>query len=117
MPARRVYASWLPPSPGERVQLLRLKRMQRLVILWMTGLIPAGWVFVLFAPTDVLFVPFAIAWIAAGLWFAGLVSTTRCPRCSANFCEKHELPYWYGLFNSKCENCGLSLDSSPTPQG
>jgi hypothetical protein len=116
MPTRRVFASWLPPTPSERVQLLKLRRMQRLVLLWMIALIPAGWIVVLFAPTDRLFVPFTIAWIAAGLWFAGLVSTRPCPRCSAKFCEKHELPYWYGLFNSKCENCGLSLQSSPSSQ-
>jgi hypothetical protein len=114
MPTRRVFASWLPPNPRERIELIKLRRMQRLVIAWMITLIPGGWIVVLLAPTDALFVPFTIIWIAIGLSFAGRVGATRCPRCGADFCEKQELPYWYGLFNSRCENCGLSLGSSPS---
>lgn len=112
MSTRRVYASWLPPNRHERRELLKLRRMQRLVIGWMVGLIPGGWIIVLLAPDDVVFVPFTILWIAVGVWFAGRVGATRCPRCGRDFCAKHELPYWYGLFNTRCENCGLGLETT-----
>jgi hypothetical protein len=108
-PPRRVYASWLPPNPRERSELLKMRRMQHLVIAWMVGLIPAGWIVMLLAPDDVAFVPFTLLWIAVGLWFAKRLGTGRCPRCGDDFCEKRELPYWTGLFANRCENCGLSL--------
>ena len=109
MRTRRIYASWLPPNPYERTELLMMKRMQHLVIAWMVGLIPGGWIVVLLAPDRAGFVPFTLLWIAVGLCLAGRVGATRCPRCGSHFCEKRELPYWYGLFNRRCENCGLSL--------
>jgi hypothetical protein len=109
MASRRVYASWLPPSPRERTELLKMRRRQHLVIAWLIGLIPGGWMIVLFAPDEVVFVPFTLFWIALGLWFAGRVSATRCPRCGDDFCEKDELVYWHGLFNRRCGNCGLTL--------
>jgi len=109
MPTRRVYASWLPPNPRERTELLKLKRRQHLVIAWMLGLIPGSWIVVLLAPDEAVFVPFTLFWIAVGLWFAGRVGTTRCPRCGDDFCEKRDFAYWYSLFNSRCENCGLTL--------
>jgi hypothetical protein len=80
-----------------------------MVIAWMIGLIPGSWMVVLFAPDEVVFVPFTLFWIALGLWFASRVGATRCPRCGDNFCVKGELASWHGLFNSRCENCGLSL--------
>jgi len=86
-----------------------MRRMQHLVIVWMADLIPGGWILVLLLPDEAVFVPFTLLWIAIGLWFAERVGTRRCPRCGHGFCEKSELSYWYGLFNSRCENCGLSL--------
>jgi hypothetical protein len=83
--------------------------MQHLLIAWMIGLIPGGWIVVMLARDDVVFVPFTLLWIALGLWFAGRLGAGRCPRCGVEFCEQHELPYWHGLFASQCENCGLSL--------
>jgi hypothetical protein len=109
MPTRRAYASWLPPNPRERMELLKLRRMQHLVIAWMVGLIPGGWIVVLLAPDEAVFVPFTLLWISVGLWFAERVGAGRCPRCGDDFFEKRQLPYWHGLFNSRCENCGLSL--------
>jgi hypothetical protein len=106
---RRVYASWLPPNPHERTELLKMKRKQHLVIAWMVGLIPSGWIIVLLSPDETVFVSFTLLWLVAGLWFAGRVVATRCPRCGDGFCQKRELPYWYGLFNNRCEYCGLSL--------
>jgi hypothetical protein len=109
MRTRRIYASWLPPNPRERLELQRIKRRQQLVLAWMLGLIPGGWIVVLLAPDETIFVPFTLLWIAVGLWFAGRVGATRCPRCGKDFCEKRELAYWHGLFNSRCESCGLTL--------
>jgi hypothetical protein len=109
MRAPRVYPSWLPPNPRERMELLKMRRRQHLVIAWMVGLIPGGWIVVLFAPDESFFVPFTLLWIAVGLWFAERLGATRCPRCGSEFSEKHELTYWSGLFNSRCENCGLTL--------
>src|ERR1700746_165791 len=80
MRAPRVYPSWLPPNPRERMELLKMRRRQHLVIAWMVGLIPGGWIVVLFAPDESFFVPFTLLWIAVGLWFAERLGATRCPR-------------------------------------
>jgi hypothetical protein len=109
MPTRRVYASWLPPNPRERTELLKMRRMQHLVIAWMVGVIPGGWIMLLLAPVDGVFVPFTLLWIALGLWFAGRLGAGRCPRCGDDFCEKQKLPNWHRLFARRCGNCGLSL--------
>ncbi|HKV55979.1 MAG TPA: hypothetical protein VJN94_15205 [Candidatus Binataceae bacterium] len=106
----RVYPSWLPANPRERLELRRLRRRQALVLVWLIAMIPAGWVAVLLMP-DLLFVPLTLAWLALGLWMASRVSTARCPRCAVNFCPTAELPYWYGPFNQRCQNCGLGLRS------
>jgi hypothetical protein len=79
----------------------------------MLGLIPSGWVVALFAPDESVFVPFTLFWIALGLWFMQRLGATRCPRCGDDFCEKTDLAYWHGLFNSRCENCGLTLEKTP----
>ena len=112
MQTRRIYASWLPPNPRERTELLKLRRLQHLAIAWMAGLIPSSWIVALFAPDETLFVPFTLLWLALGLWFAERVSARRCPRCGEEFCEKRQLAHLGGLFNSRCENCGLSLAKS-----
>jgi hypothetical protein len=109
MRTHRVYASWLPPNPRERAELLKMRRMQHLVIAWMAGLIPGGWLVALLAPDETVFVPFTLVWIAVGLWFVERIGARRCPRCGDDFCEKREFSYWSGLFNHRCENCGLSL--------
>jgi hypothetical protein len=75
----------------------------------MVGLIPGSWIIVLLAPDESVFVPFTLLWIAVGLWFAERLGAARCPRCGYDFCEKRELGYLSGLFNSRCENCGLTL--------
>jgi hypothetical protein len=80
-----------------------------MVIAWMIGLIPGGWIVVLLAPDEAVFVPFTLLWIAVGLWFAERLGATRCPRCGYDFCDRRELACWSSLFNSRCENCGLTL--------
>ena len=110
MPPRRVYPSWLPPNPGERIGLVKIRRMQALVMIWLMAFIPAGWIVILLTRSDVMFVPLTVLWIGAGLSFARRVTASRCPRCGERFCEKSGLPYWYGLFNSRCDGCGLSLN-------
>ena len=109
MPTRRVYPSWLPPNPRERTELIKLRRMQNVAIGWMASLIPAGWMVVLLAPDENLFVPFTLVWVAAGLWLAERVGAERCPRCGHEFCDRREFPYWFSLFSWRCDNCGLSL--------
>ena len=109
MAARRIYPSWLPPNPREREGLLKIRQMQRLVIVWLCAFIPVSWLLILLTRSDGLFVPLTAIWIVAGVVFARHVSASRCPRCGEGFCEKSELPYWYGLFNNRCEACGLSL--------
>jgi hypothetical protein len=108
MSTRRVYASWLPPNPRERMQLIKLRRMQRFVIAWMLSLIPGIWIAALLAPVKA-FIPLTLLWIAAGLWFAELVGAIRCPRCGCDFCGKREVVCWHGLFARRCEHCGLTL--------
>jgi hypothetical protein len=109
-PPRRVYASWLPPNPRERAALVQLRRRQTTVILWLAGLIPAGWTSALVTGSDTLFVPITIFWIAVGVWLAHGVTAIPCPRCGQKFCSVRELPYWPGLFNRRCDACGLTLD-------
>jgi hypothetical protein len=109
MSARRAYPSWLPPNPRERDMLLKIRRMQTLVIIWFAGFFPAGWIVILATRSNSTFVPLTVLWIGVGVWLARRVTANRCPRCGENFCEKSQLPYWYGLFNSRCESCGLSL--------
>jgi hypothetical protein len=89
-----------------------MRRRQHLVIAWLLGLIPGGWMVVLFAPDETIFVPFTLFWIALGLWFAGRLGAMRCPRCGAEFSEQGDLAYWHCLFSSRCENCGLTLGKS-----
>ena len=110
MPPRRNYPSWLPPNPGEREALTRLRRRQAGVIGWLVGLLPAGWIVLALTPSEVLLAPLTILWIAIGVGLAQRVTDSPCPRCQERFCAKRELPYWYGLFNHRCESCGLSLD-------
>lgn len=109
MPPRRVYPSWLPPNPRERGELLKMRRLQVTALGWMIGFLPAGWVLILVTRSTDFVVPLTVFWLAVGLFIAQRVTAIRCPRCGERFCEKAELPYWYGLFNRRCESCGLSL--------
>ena len=109
MLTRRFYASWLPPNPRERTALLKMRRRQHLAIAWLVGLIPSGWIVVLLAPDEALFVPFTLFWIAVGLWLAERIGAAPCPRCGRDFCDKREFACWHGLFTNRCENCGLTL--------
>jgi hypothetical protein len=108
----RVYPSWLPPNPRERDALLRIRRWQTLTLLWMAGLLPAGWLAMLFADSSDLFVPLTAAWIVAGVLMGRRVTALKCPRCAANFSDLGAMPYWHGLFTRRCANCGVSLDPS-----
>lgn len=112
MSTRRVYASWLPPNPRERIQLVKMKRSQRFAIFWMVTLIPSGWIAVLLVPEKAL-LPFTLFWIAVGLWLIELIGGIRCPRCGHDFCGKRALACWHGLFATRCEHCGLTLEKSP----
>ena len=109
MPPRRVYPSWLPPNPREREGLLKIRRWQRMTLLWMAGFIPAGWLTMLFAGSADLFVPFTAGWVAAGILMGRRVVSLKCPRCGQNFSDVNAMPYWHGLFGNHCENCGVSL--------
>jgi hypothetical protein len=111
MPSRRIYASWLPPNPRERGELLRIRRTQKKVIAGVIGFLPAGWVVIFVTRSSDFMVPFTVLWLAIGVLLAGRVAAIPCPRCGEKFCEKAGLPYWYGLFNNRCESCGLSLSS------
>jgi len=90
--------------------------MQATVMIWLAAFIPAGWVLILLTSSDVMFVPLTIFWITTGVILARRVTASRCPRCGGNFCEKSKLPYWYGLFNSRCESCGLTLYPEGRPR-
>jgi len=109
----RVYPSWLPPNPRERRELLKIRRMQKSVIAWMIGFMPAGWMVILVTRSIDFMVPLTVLWFGIGIWLARRATASPCPRCAAKFCEKRGLPYWYGLFSSRCESCGLSLASAP----
>ena len=116
IPPRRIYPRWLPPTPAQRIALLQIRRMQRNVMIWLVAFIPAGWVVIALTRSDVMLVPFSVLWLAAGIALARRVTEMRCPRCAESFCEKSEMPYWYGLLNHHCQSCGLTLardDDSP----
>ncbi len=108
---RRIYPRWLPPTPTQRTALLQIRRRQTLTIIWIAAFIPASWIVIALTNTDVTFVPLTALWIAAGVLQARRLTVTRCPRCNANFFEQTQLPYFYVLFNRRCEHCGLTLSS------
>lgn len=108
--ARRYYPTWLPPNPRERHALLSLRRRQIGVIVWLAGLAPVGWIAAALTRSDSLFVPLTIFWLLVGVMLSQRAVATPCPRCGEKFCQRQELPYWYGLFTRRCDNCGLSLD-------
>jgi len=114
MPPRRVYPSWLPPTPREHDELLKLRRLQVTALGWMVAFLPAGWVLILITRSADFVVPLTVLWLAVGVYIAGRVTASRCPRCGERFSEKAEMPYWYGIFNRRCENCGLSLPRDRT---
>jgi hypothetical protein len=103
------YPSWLPPNPRERIALRQIRRSQRLVIFWMVGLLPAGWIAALLTRSDYLFVPLTVFWILVDIILAQRVAMNPCPRCGERFCAGAQMPYWYSLFNRRCATCGLSL--------
>jgi len=109
MPARRIYPSWLPPNPRERDELLRIRRLQAIALGWTVGFLPAGWILILITRSINFVVPLTVLWFVVGLLIAQRVTASRCPRCGERFCEKKEMPYWYGLFIRRCESCGLTL--------
>jgi hypothetical protein len=111
MPQKRVYPSWLPPNPRERAGLLQIRYRQRIVIAWLIALSPVGWLAAVITHSDSIFVPLTIFWILVGIGLAQRVSMIPCPRCGGKFCERAQLPFWYGLLNRRCENCGLTLEA------
>lgn len=72
-------------------------------MIWLAAFIPAGWGLIAFTSSDAMLVSFTLLWIAAAIVLARRATALPCPRCAANFCEKSQLPYWYGLFNRRCE--------------
>ncbi len=110
MPPRRIYPSWLPPNPREREALTRLQRRQVGVIAWLIALLPIGWTLLACTGSDVLLCSLTIFWIVIGVTLAQRITDTVCPRCNQRFSLRRELPYWYGLFNRRCESCGLTLE-------
>jgi hypothetical protein len=113
MAQRRTYPSWLPPTAGQRAELLRIRRSQTVVLLWMAAFLPAGWAVMWLARSTVMLVPLTILWIGLGIVLARRVTEIPCPRCGAAFCTKAGMPYMYALFNSRCEACGLTLHAHP----
>jgi hypothetical protein len=107
--ATRVYPSWLPPSPRERDELIKLRRMQIAALGWIVAFIPAGWLLILITGSLDFVLPLTIVWFVAGLSIARRVTARQCPRCGEGFSAKLATPNWYGLFNRRCESCGLSL--------
>src|SRR2546422_950871 len=105
-----IYPSWLPPNPRERIALRQIRRSQTIVLVWMVGLLPAGWIAALLTRSDYLFVPLTVFWLVVGVVLAQRVTMNPCPRCGERFCARVQIPYWYGLFNRRCANCGVSLD-------
>ena len=89
--------------------MLKIRRGQNLTLLWMAGLIPAGWAAMLAAKSIDVFLPLTATWIAVGILMARRVVSFKCPRCGDKFCETRGMPYWYGLFTRQCENCGVGL--------
>jgi hypothetical protein len=115
MPSRRIYPRWLPPTPAQRVELLRIRRAQKNALIWLIAFIPAGWVVIAITQSDVMLVPFTVLWLTAGIALARRVTDSRCPRCDGNFCAKPRSPYWNGLLNHRCDNCGLTLSPEDEP--
>jgi hypothetical protein len=113
MAQRHIYPSWLPPTRQQREALLRIRRGQTVVLLWMAGFLPAGWAVMWLARSAMILIPLTILWIACGVALARRVADTPCPRCGADFCTKAGMPYMYALFNSRCEACGLTLHGHP----
>jgi hypothetical protein len=109
MPPSRIYPRWLPPTTPQRESLLLIRKRQRYAMLWIVGFIPASWVVIIVTQSDVMLVPFTILWLAYGAHLIHRVTVVRCPRCERDFFEKTQMPYFYGLFNRRCENCGLTL--------
>ena len=115
MQPRRHYPSWLPPNPRERTALVQLNRWQNLVIIWLAGLLPAGWISAIATDSSDLFVPITIFWIVVGIILARHVTSIPCPRCTDKFCARQEPPYWNALLNRRCDSCGLALNPERDP--
>jgi hypothetical protein len=109
MPSRRFYPAWLPPNPSEREVLVRIHRRQTAVILWLTGLLPVGWIILSITGSEFIVAALTLFWIAFGIALAQRFASIRCPRCKEPFCAPIQPPYWNGLFVRRCDNCGLSL--------
>jgi Na+/proline symporter len=109
MAQRRIYPAWLPPTADQRAALIRIRRRQTLVLLWMIAFLPAGWFILALTPSNVILVPLTILWIGFGVSLARRLTQTACPRCDSSFCQKAGMPYLYALFNNRCESCGLTL--------
>ncbi len=109
MATRRYFPRWLPPTVEQRAALGNIRRRQTVVMLWWIALIPAGWMVIILTRSDAMLAPLTIFWVAFGVEFARRLASVRCPRCGGSFCEKPGMPYIYGMFNNRCESCGLTL--------
>ena len=112
---RRYYPSWLPATPREREGLQRLRRNQIGVIVYLAALAPMGWIGVWLVDSNALLVPLTLVWILIGVMLAQRVAAGLCPRCGEPFCQRPDLPFWFGLLARRCDNCGLSLET-PTAE-
>jgi hypothetical protein len=86
-----------------------MRRKQTIAMGWLASFIQASWIVIALTSSDLIFVPLTVLWIAAGVILARRLTESRCPRCKASFFEKTQMPYFYVLFNHRCENCGLTL--------
>jgi hypothetical protein len=71
-------------------------------------MIPAGWAILIMAPSTMVLIPLTVIWIGLGLSMARGLALSPCPRCGSAFCDAPGMPYWYALFASDCQKCGLS---------
>lgn len=108
---RRYFPSWLPATASERQGLLRIRRHQIGVIVFLAALAPVGWVMIWLTGSDTFLVPLTLLWLTIGVTLAQRVAMGRCPRCGERFCQKPDLPFWFGLLARNCDHCGLGLDT------
>jgi hypothetical protein len=112
----RYYPSWLPPTPREREALIRLRRHQIGVVIFLGLLAPLGWLAVWITDSDTFLVPLTLAWLLLGVMLTQRIGAVICPRCGERFCRKPDLPFWFCLLLRRCDHCGLTLETPADPR-